>query len=223
MLPIPYPVPATFFQLLTNTPLYGLYFILISYLLGSLPTGLLLGKVFGIQDLRQIGSGNIGATNALRTGNKKLAVLTLLGDLLKGSLAVWLFQEWGDNFAMGAGFLAILGHVFPLWLKFKGGKGVATSLGVFLALTPSFGLTLLAIWILCAFAFKYSSLAALIATALSVPMSIFSNSLAPFPTLCLGVTILLFYTHRFNIQRLLKGTEPKIGEKSSPSQKTTHP
>ncbi len=185
----------------------------IGYLLGSIPFGLILTKLAGTQDLRSIGSGNIGATNVLRTGKKGLAAATLLGDLLKGTAAVIIAGSlWGPNAAMLAGFGAFLGHLFPLWLKFKGGKGVATYIGVLLGLFWPAAAIFGAIWIATALTTRYSSLSALIAGLLT-PIFLWFFGHPALASLFAVLTLLLFWTHRENIKRLQAGTEGKIGQK----------
>ena len=186
---------------------------IIGYLLGSIPFGLILTKLAGTQDLRSIGSGNIGATNVLRTGKKGLAAATLLGDLLKGTAAVIIAGSlWGPNAAMLAGFGAFLGHLFPLWLKFKGGKGVATYIGVLLGLFWPAAAIFGAIWIATALTTRYSSLSALIAGLLT-PIFLWFFGHPALASLFAVLTLLLFWTHRENIKRLQAGTEGKIGQK----------
>lgn len=189
-------------------------FALIGYVLGSIPFGLILTKAAGLGDIRSIGSGNIGATNVLRTGNKKLAAATLLLDGAKGAVAVILAQHFANHdAALMAGLFSILGHVFPIWLNYKGGKGVATALGMLLALAPLSGLAACGVWLVMAFAFRFSSLSALIAL-LSTPFSsYFIYNDIRLSLVCAMVCALVWYTHRANIQRLLKGEEPKIGQK----------
>ncbi|MBS7541428.1 glycerol-3-phosphate 1-O-acyltransferase PlsY [Ancylobacter lacus] len=187
--------------------------LVIGYLLGSIPFGLLLTRAAGTADIRSIGSGNIGATNVLRTGRKGLAAATLLGDALKGTAAVLLARHFfGDDAALIAALGAFLGHVFPVWLRFRGGKGVATFLGVSLALAWPAALAFAAVWLAVAFATRYSSLSALIA---SVATTSAGGYLAGAPTaILLGLlTALLWFKHRANIQRLLAGTEGRIGQK----------
>lgn len=187
---------------------------LLSYLIGSIPFGLLLTKAAGLGDIRSIGSGNIGATNVLRTGNKKLAAATLILDGAKGAVAVALAKHFGNNdLALIAAAFSILGHIFPVWLKFKGGKGVATTLGMLLVLAPWTGLLACATWLAVAFTARISSLSALIALALTPITSFVIYHDARLSFVCLSVAILVFYTHRANIGRLLKGEEPKIGKK----------
>lgn len=182
------------------------------YLLGSAPYGLLLGFAFGVGDLRKLGSGNIGATNMWRAGRKDLAVLTFLLDSTKAAaallLAQWLF---GRECGLLAGGAAFLGHCFPIWLRFKGGKGVSSFFGILLAGMPLVGLAAGAAWLATAFTFRISSLSALAAAALA---PLFALALHR-PTLeigyCAGLGLLIYWLHRANIGRLLKGEEPKIG------------
>lgn len=184
------------------------------YLIGSIPFGLVLTKLAGLGDIRAIGSGNIGATNVLRTGSKKLAALTLLLDGGKGAAAVLLAAVIGsDEAAMVAGLSAIIGHCFPLWLKFRGGKGVATTLGMLLALAPWTGLGACVIWLGTALLFRYSSLAALIAILAAPPLSHFIYADPNLTGTCAILTLLIWFKHRANIRRLIKGEEPKIGKK----------
>ncbi|QOZ34001.1 glycerol-3-phosphate 1-O-acyltransferase PlsY [Bradyrhizobium sp. CCBAU 53421] len=186
---------------------------LVGYLLGSIPFGMVLTRLAGTQDLRTIGSGNIGATNVLRTGRKGLAAATLLGDMLKGTVAVIIAGTIdGPNAAMLAALGAFLGHLFPVWLKFRGGKGVATYIGVLLGLFWPAALIFAVIWLGTAYTTRYSSLSALVA-AFVTPLFLWwfgHNALA---SLFAVLTLLLFYMHRENIKRLQAGTEGKIGEK----------
>ena len=185
----------------------------IGYLLGSIPFGLILTRLAGTQDLRTIGSGNIGATNVLRTGNKGLAAATLLGDMLKGTAAVIIAGSlWGPNAAMLAGLGAFLGHLFPIWLQFKGGKGVATYIGVLLGLFWPAAAMFGAIWIATAFTSRYSSLSALVASFVT-PIFLWFFGHSALASLFAVLTLLLFWTHRENIKRLQTGTEGKIGQK----------
>lgn len=187
--------------------------LIIGYLCGSIPFGMILTKLAGTQDLRSIGSGSIGATNVLRTGNKGLAAGTLLGDMLKGTVAVVIAGYlWGPNAAMIAGLGAFLGHLFPIWLKFKGGKGVATYIGVLLGLFWPAALAFCAIWIAVALIFRYSSLAALVAS-LIVPVMLFWSQHTALAAVFALMTAALWIMHRANIQRLMNGTEGKIGSK----------
>ena len=184
------------------------------YLLGSIPFGLILTKLTGGPDLRAVGSGNIGATNVLRTGRKALAAATLLGDMLKGTLAVLLAQQFGLGAAiaggLAAGLGAFLGHLFPVWLGFKGGKGVATYIGVLLALVWQAALAFGVIWIAVAAATRYSSLSGLVASA-GMPVMLWFMGYPAEAALFLILTALLWFMHRANIARLLNGTEGQIG------------
>ena len=185
----------------------------IGYLLGSIPFGLILTKLAGTQDLRSIGSGNIGATNVLRTGSKGLAAGTLLGDMLKGTAAVIIAGYlWGPNAAMLAGLGAFLGHLFPIWLNFKGGKGIATYIGVLLGLFWPAAAMFGAIWIATALTTRYSSLAALVASFVT-PIFLWFFGHSALAALFAVLTLLSFWTHRENIKRLQTGTEGKIGQK----------
>jgi acyl phosphate:glycerol-3-phosphate acyltransferase len=186
----------------------------LGYLLGSVPFGLLLTRAAGLGDVRQIGSGNIGATNVLRTGNKKLAAATLLLDGLKGTLAVLLARHWwGEAPALLAGFSAFLGHLYPVWLKFKGGKGVATYIGVFAGLFLQAALAFCAIWIAVAYLSRYSSLAAIVAS-IATPVYLFLMGQPELASLAALMTLLLLWKHRANIGRLRSGEETKIGAKA---------
>ncbi len=187
---------------------------ILGYLLGSIPFGLLLAKLAGHGDIRNIGSGNIGATNVLRTGNKKLAILTLLLDGSKGAFAIFITGTFvNQESALIAGIFAIIGHCYPVWLKFKGGKGVATALGVFLAAVPFAGAIACATWLTTALISKTSSLSALIAV-LTVPLvTFFVYGPAP-ATIALLITALIWWRHKDNIKRLIKGEEPKIGKRT---------
>lgn len=184
------------------------------YLLGSIPFGFLLTRAAGGPDIRAIGSGNIGATNVLRTGNKALAAATLLCDMLKGTLAVLAASRYGADPALAAALGAFLGHLFPVWLKFKGGKGVATYIGLLIGLHWPVALFFCAVWLAVAAAVRYSSLAALIASALT-PLAIWYFGLPKVAALFLLLTVLLWVMHRANIERLLNGTEGKIGAQTS--------
>jgi acyl phosphate:glycerol-3-phosphate acyltransferase len=185
----------------------------LGYLLGSIPFGLLLTRLAGTQDLRSIGSGNIGATNVLRTGRKGLAAATLIGDALKGTVAVLIARRFaGLEAAMIAAAGAFLGHLFPVWLKFKGGKGVATYIGLLLGLTWPAALWFCIVWIAVAAIMRYSSLSALVASA-TTPLFLWLTYHRPEAVLFLLLTLLLWFTHRPNIARLLAGTEGKIGRK----------
>jgi glycerol-3-phosphate acyltransferase PlsY len=186
---------------------------ILGYLLGSIPFGLILTRLAGTQDLRSIGSGNIGATNVLRTGHKGLAAATLLCDMLKGTVAVVIAGYFGGpNAAMLAALGAFLGHLFPVWLKFKGGKGVATYIGVLLGLFWPAAAVFGALWIATALTTRYSSLSALIA-AFVTPIFLWWFGHPALASLFAVLTLLLFYTHRENIRRLQAGTEGTIGQK----------
>lgn len=186
--------------------------LIFGYLLGSIPFGLLLTRAAGLGDVRSIGSGNIGATNVLRTGNKKLAAATLLLDALKGTAAVLLANFYAPDLGLWAGFGAFLGHLFPVWLGFRGGKGVATYLGVLIALAWQVALIFAAVWLLVAIVFRYSSLAALCA-AIAVPIALWFLATPQLAGLFAVMSVILFIKHRANIQRLASGTEGRIGAK----------
>jgi len=185
--------------------------LVIGYLCGSIPFGILLTKLAGAPDLRSIGSGNIGATNVLRTGRKGLAAATLIGDMLKGTAAVLLVRHFlSADAAIVAGLGAFLGHLFPVWLKFKGGKGVATYIGVLLGLAWPVALGFCALWLAVAGITRYSSLAALIASA-ATPLILWWVEEPRLAGLFLLLSVLLWFMHRGNITRLLAGSESKIG------------
>lgn len=198
-----------------DTPLtVALLWATVGYMLGSIPFGIVITRAFGLGDLRKIGSGNIGATNVLRTGNKPAALATLLLDSGKGAIAVLLAMYFnGDNGVMQiAGLAAMLGHCFPVWLKFKGGKGVATFLGLLLAYAWPVGLAACATWLVTALVMRISSLSALVAATL-VPVW---ASILGFPEsvlMTLALATLIFIRHRPNIERLVAGEEPRIGGK----------
>ena len=187
---------------------------LLGYLLGSIPFGLLLTKLAGLGDIRSIGSGNIGATNVLRTGRKDLALATLLLDGGKGAVAVLLARLVSEDLTVIAGGAAILGHLFPVWLKFKGGKGVATTLGTLIAVNWMVGLGACIVWLVMAVLFRYSSLSALIAVA-SAPFIALWVGTYPLAWLAAFAAVLVWIRHHENIRRLLKGEEPKIGKKKA--------
>ena len=195
-----------------NTHLLRLGLCALGYLLGSIPFGLLLTRAAGLGDIRGIGSGNIGATNVLRTGRKSLAAATLVLDGLKGAAAVLIAQACYDrDLALLAGLFAVIGHLFPVWLRFKGGKGVATGLGVMIAASWPVGAAACAIWLVVARFARISSLAALSAFAM---MPVVAAVISDFSVVKLAFTIavLVFISHRANIRRLLAGTEPRIGQ-----------
>ncbi|MFX0541839.1 glycerol-3-phosphate 1-O-acyltransferase PlsY [Roseovarius sp. S4756] len=185
----------------------------IGYLLGSIPSGMILARAMGLGNLRKIGSGNIGATNVLRTGSKKAAAATLLLDGLKGAVAV-LLARWiaGEDAAQLAGLTAFLGHCFPVWLGFRGGKGVATFLGLILALAWPVGLLACVTWLATAAVMRISSLSALVA-AVSAPVWMFLLGYRSMLMLGMVLAVLILWRHRSNIARLRAGTEPKIGAK----------
>ncbi|MEX2035849.1 MAG: glycerol-3-phosphate 1-O-acyltransferase PlsY [Xanthobacteraceae bacterium] len=188
--------------------------LLVGYLFGSIPFGLILTRVAGTGDIRAIGSGNIGATNVLRTGHKGLAAVTLLGDMLKGAAAV-LAMNWlgGSDAALVAGLGAVIGHVFPVWLRFKGGKGVATYIGVLIAVAWPVAAAFGVIWAAVAALTRYSSLSGLVASA-ATPVLLWLFSGGKPALLFLVLTALIFVTHRANIARLIAGTESRIGQSS---------
>ena len=189
--------------------------LILGYLFGSIPFGLVVTKLAGTGDIRAIGSGNIGATNVLRTGRKGLAVVTLLGDMLKGTVVVLIAATlWGRNASLAAALGAVLGHVFPVWLGFKGGKGVATYIGVLLALAWPAVVAFALVWAAVAAVTRYSSLAGLIASALTPAFLLWWTADIPAALLFLALTALLWMMHRTNIARLLQGTEAKIGASS---------
>ncbi|MCH7806820.1 MAG: glycerol-3-phosphate 1-O-acyltransferase PlsY [Proteobacteria bacterium] len=187
--------------------------IAIAYLYGSIPFGLLLTKFAGKGDIRKTGSGNIGATNVLRTGNKGLAAATLLLDIAKGIAAVHLARRIAPDFMAMAGFAAFLGHVYPVWLGFKGGKGVATFIGAILGLSWLAGLAGILTWALVAATFRFSSLASLV-TAIAAPVYLLFFSTRITVMWAFVMTAVILIAHRENIQRLARGEEPKIGRKS---------
>ncbi|MHB2265125.1 glycerol-3-phosphate 1-O-acyltransferase PlsY [Aliihoeflea sp. PC F10.4] len=186
--------------------------LLFGYLLGSIPFGLVLTRLAGLGDVRSIGSGNIGATNVLRTGNKKLAAATLLLDALKGTAAVVIANQYGVGLGIIAGFSAFLGHLFPVWLGFKGGKGVATYLGILLAISGLASLVFAIIWIATAYLTRYSSLSALIA-CVAVPITLLMLGFGDAAIAFSIMSLIVFAKHRANISRLISGTESRIGSK----------
>lgn len=198
-----------------TAPAILLLWAALGYLLGSIPFGILVARAFNLGNLREIGSGNIGATNVLRTGSKKAAAATLLLDGAKGAVAVLLARALaGEDTAQLAGLMAFLGHCYPVWLGFRGGKGVATFLGLMLALAWPVGLATCLTWLATAALSRYSSLSALVAAATSTFWMVFLGQPGAF---LLGVllTLVVFWRHRANIRRLRAGTEPKIGAKSA--------
>jgi glycerol-3-phosphate acyltransferase PlsY len=190
----------------------GVAFV-IGYLLGSIPFGLILTRLAGTQDIRTIGSGSIGTTNVLRTGNKGLAAATLIGDVLKGTFAVIIAGYYGGpSAAMLAALGAFLGHLFPVWLKFRGGKGVAVYIGVLIGLFWPAAVVFCVLWLATAVTSRYSSLSALVASFIT-PFFLWWFGQPALASLCVVLTLLLFYAHRENIKRLQAGTEGRIGEK----------
>jgi glycerol-3-phosphate acyltransferase PlsY len=182
------------------------------YIMGSVPCGLIFTHLAGMGDVRDIGSGSIGATNVLRTGNKALAAATLLADLTKGAAAVFAFGMLGTTPGLIAGLGAVLGHNFPVWLRFSGGKGIATSFGVLLIASWPVGLLAALTWIITALLFRISSLASLL-TAVAVPFYMYWLETGHHTALAMALSVLALICHRENIRRLLKGEETKIGEK----------
>jgi glycerol-3-phosphate acyltransferase PlsY len=183
------------------------------YLLGSIPFGLLLTRAAGLGDIRSIGSGNIGATNVLRTGNKKLAAATLLLDALKATAAALIgWTVFGPEAGLLAGFAAFMGHLFPVWLGFKGGKGVATYIGTLLGVAPWMVLVFAVVWLSCAKLSKYSSLSALVAT-LVIPIVLWFIQEPKIAAVMAVMTVISWWKHKANIERLIAGTESRIGQK----------
>jgi glycerol-3-phosphate acyltransferase PlsY len=191
---------------------HNLIALVVGYLLGSIPFGLLLTRLGGTEDLRSIGSGNIGATNVLRTGRKDLAAATLVLDALKGTAAVLIGAQFGEYQAVIAGLGAFLGHLYPAWLKFNGGKGVATFLGCALGLAWPGALVFAVVWLGVAFATRYSSAAALAASA-ATPIALWAMGRPQPAELFVALAVLLWFKHWPNISRLMDGTETKIGAK----------
>ena len=198
---------------------------LASYALGSLSFAIIVSRTMGLHDPRSYGSGNPGATNVLRSGNKTAAVLTLLIDALKGWLPVFLIMQFGARWQLGpdaaalAGLAVLLGHIFPVFFDFKGGKGVATAAGVLFGIHPLLGLLVMLVWILVAFVTRYSSLAALIAGAATPTIYVLGakrswwSSAGPFFITCMAMSMIMAWRHRENIRRLLAGKESRIGDK----------
>ena len=188
---------------------------ILAYLLGSIPFGLLLTKYAGLGDIRAIGSGNIGATNVMRTGNKKLGIATLLLDAAKGAIAVLLVRQlYSEQLALLAALFVVIGHIYPVWLRFKGGKGVATSIGALFGLHWMLGVAVCAIWLAVFSVKRISSLAALVSISLS-PVAALLLASAGKAVLCVLLAALIIYTHRANIERLRSGTEPTFKAKES--------
>ncbi len=200
--------------IIENTVFILTLWAVIGYLLGSIPFGMVVARVMNLGNLREIGSGNIGATNVLRTGNKSAAALTLILDAAKGAIALLLARYLaGEDAAQLAAVMAMVGHCFPVWLKFNGGKGVATFLGIMLAYSFPIGAACCAAWLIGAFGWRISSMGALVSAAASTFFLVYMGAGT---ALMMGVflTLLIFYRHRENIQRIRAGTEPKIGKKT---------
>ncbi|EON18577.1 glycerol-3-phosphate acyltransferase PlsY [Cupriavidus sp. GA3-3] len=197
----------------------NLLFALAAYLIGSVSFAVVVSKLMGLPDPHSYGSGNPGATNVLRTGNKKAAILTLIGDALKGWLAVWLAARFGPAYGLNETGLALvalavfLGHLFPVYHRFAGGKGVATAAGILLAIDPILGLGTLATWLIIAFFFRYSSLAALVAAIFAPFFHVLMNGVDVMTGAIFVISVLLIARHRQNIAKLLAGKESRIGEK----------
>ena len=209
------------FQILTQSPIPCLFVMvafLFGYLSGSVPYGLLLGKMAGIGDIRKIGSGNIGATNVLRAGSKKLAIITLLLDGLKGVIPVLIARHYHMDYAVMAALGAFIGHLFPVWLKFKGGKGVAVALGIAFVLSWKVGIVLCLIWLVTVMIGKYSSLSALAAFALAPIVAWYITFDFQIVFVMSFLTIVIWVKHHDNIRRLLNGTESKINLRKKTSQ-----
>ena len=199
--------------------MYNLIVAVLAYLIGSVSFAVVVSATMGLDDPRSYGSGNPGATNVLRSGNKKAAILTLIGDALKGWLAVWLVANFGAGFGLGnhaialAAIAVFVGHLFPVFFRFKGGKGVATAAGVLLAVHPVLGLANVLTWLIIAFFFRYSSLAALAAAVFAPAFDVFLFGPGTISLAILGMSVLLFWRHRSNIAKLLAGTESRIGDR----------
>ena len=192
---------------------FALAALAVGYLLGSIPFGLVLTRMAGLGDVRSIGSGSIGATNVLRTGNKKLAVATMLLDALKGTVAVLVCGHlFGAEAGLLAGFAAFIGHIVPVWIGFRGGKGVATYIGILLALAPSMVLLFAVVWLSFAFLTRYSSLSALVAT-LVIPVALWILGPEKIAAAMTLMSLICWWKHKANIARLTAGTESKIGSK----------
>jgi acyl phosphate:glycerol-3-phosphate acyltransferase len=199
--------------------MYNLFVAVAAYLIGSISFALIVSAVMGLDDPRSYGSGNPGATNVLRSGNKKAAILTLVGDAFKGWLAVWLAAHFGPHFGLGetavalAAIAVFLGHLYPVFFRFKGGKGVATAAGVLLAVNPVLGGATLLTWLIVAFFTRYSSLAALAAAVFAPLFDVFLFGTHVMALAILAMSVLLFWRHRANIAKLANGTESRIGDK----------
>ena len=199
---------------LTTDPMMLLVTAVLAYLLGSVPFGILITRLMGLGDLRQIGSGNIGATNVLRTGNKAASLATLLADAAKGAVAVLIGRAvFGEDAAQLAGLAAFLGHLFPVWLRFRGGKGVATFLGILLALAWPVGVAACGTWLVVALVTRTSSVAALMAAGTS-SLWLFFLAEGRMLLLTMILTILIYLRHAENLRRIKAGTEPRIGKRA---------
>ena len=200
----------------------------VSYLIGSISFAVVVSHAMGLADPRSYGSGNPGATNVLRTGNKKAAILTLIGDAFKGWLPVWIVANFGASFGWGsagintatalAAIAVFLGHLYPVFFRFQGGKGVATAAGVLLAIHPALGIATLLTWLIIAFFFRYSSLAALVAAVFAPFFQVFLFGPSRISLAVLAMSLLLIWRHRANISKLLAGKESRIGEKKEAAQ-----
>jgi glycerol-3-phosphate acyltransferase PlsY len=203
-----------------NETLLSLLAVVAAYLIGSLSFAVIVSQLFGLADPRSYGSKNPGATNVLRSGNKKAAILTLVFDALKGVVPVLLVQFYGPRFGLGEGTVALvglaafLGHLWPVFFKFQGGKGVATAAGVLLAFSPWLGLATLATWIVIAFFFRYSSLASIVAAAFAPFYQLLIWGAGPLAAAIVVMSLLLIWRHAANIQKLMAGTESKLGQKA---------
>ena len=186
-----------------------IYIFVYSYFLGSIPFGLIITKVFLGKDIRNIGSGNIGTTNVLRTGKKSLAIVTLLFDILKGYISIIIASKYFSDFILLSALICFIGHIFPVWLKFKGGKGVATYLGIILGISFSLGVVFITTWLLISFIFRYSSLSSIISSITVFIYSIFMNSVTEIYFLFIAFIIIIF-SHKENITRLKNSKENKI-------------
>ncbi|HKT95658.1 MAG TPA: glycerol-3-phosphate 1-O-acyltransferase PlsY [Paraburkholderia sp.] len=199
--------------------MYNLFVAVAAYLIGSISFAVIVSAVMGLDDPRSYGSGNPGATNVLRSGNKKAAILTLIGDAFKGWLAVWLAAHFGPRFGLGetavalAAIAVFLGHLYPVFFRFQGGKGVATAAGVLLAVNPVLGGATLLTWLIVAFFTRYSSLAALAAAVFAPLFDVFLFGTHVMALAILAMSVLLFWRHRANISKLVNGTESRIGDK----------
>ncbi len=217
-----YPSPLNIPMSFLPDSIMNLALIALAYLIGSVPFAVVVSRLYGLQDPRSYGSGNPGATNVLRSGNKWAAALTLLGDAAKGWFAVWLVARLGASIPVVAlsAVAVFLGHLYPVFLKFKGGKGVATALGVMIAIQPLMAVAAMLTWLIIAIFFRYSSLAAIICAIFAPFYYVFGGNLAwtaylPMTMALVIIALFLIYRHHANIRRLLAGTEPRIGKKKT--------